>query len=74
MHRQADQLVRPRLDRAQVEALERDDRLREQGAQVALAATAEAIAAQEVVAEARFWLFGDPVYAAFEAALRASER
>ena len=46
----------------------------EQGAQVALAATAEAIAAQEVVAEARFWLFGEPVYAAFEAALRAGER
>ena len=41
----------------------------EQGAEVALEATAVAIAAQDVVAEARFWLFGEAAHAAFEAAL-----
>ena len=40
-----------------------------EGAEVAIAATAEAIAAQGVVAEARFWLFGDEAYAAFQVAL-----
>jgi O-acetyl-ADP-ribose deacetylase (regulator of RNase III) len=39
-------------------------------AQVAVAATHEALAAHPSVAEARFWLFGDDAYEAFERALR----
>jgi O-acetyl-ADP-ribose deacetylase len=38
-------------------------------AAVALAATREALAEHPEVAEARFWLFGDDAYRAFEAAL-----
>jgi O-acetyl-ADP-ribose deacetylase len=38
-------------------------------AEVAIAATREALAAHPEVEEARFWLFGDDAYAAFEAAL-----
>jgi O-acetyl-ADP-ribose deacetylase (regulator of RNase III) len=40
-----------------------------EAAAVALAATRAALAAQDVVAEARFWLFGDEAYQAFEHAL-----
>ena len=39
------------------------------GARVAIAATREALDAHPQVEEARFWLFGDDAYAAFEAAL-----
>ena len=39
------------------------------GARVAIAATREALDAHPQVDEARFWLFGDDAYAAFEAAL-----
>ena len=39
-------------------------------AQVAIAATRDALAAHPSVAEARFWLFGDDAYEAFERALR----
>ena len=35
-------------------------------AEVAVSATRDALATQQVVAEARFWLFGDDAYAAFE--------
>jgi len=42
----------------------------EQAAAVALRATSEAITAQDVVAEGRFWLFGEAAFATFEAALR----
>src|SRR6059036_2221767 len=41
----------------------------EQGAAVAVAAVREALKAHPQVEEARFWLFGDDAYAAFEAAL-----
>src|SRR3954462_4460626 len=41
----------------------------EQAAQVALSATREALEAHPNVEEARFWLFGDDAYRAFEAAL-----
>ncbi|HKJ36292.1 MAG TPA: macro domain-containing protein [Solirubrobacterales bacterium] len=41
----------------------------ELAAGVALGATAEALARSAVVVGARFWLFGDEVHAAFEAAL-----
>lgn len=41
----------------------------ELAAPVALAATAEALAAHPEVVEARFWLFDDDTYAAFEQAL-----
>src|SRR3954447_6277860 len=40
-----------------------------EGARVALTATREALDAHPEVQEARFWLFGDDAYAAFEAAL-----
>ena len=43
----------------------------ELAAAVAIAATREALAAHPEVTEARFWLFGDAAYAAFEAALAA---
>ena len=36
---------------------------------MALAATRDALAEHPEVAEARFWLFGDDAYRAFEAAL-----
>jgi O-acetyl-ADP-ribose deacetylase len=39
------------------------------GARVAIAATREALDAHPEVEEARFWLFGEDAYAAFEAAL-----
>jgi O-acetyl-ADP-ribose deacetylase (regulator of RNase III) len=41
----------------------------ELAAQVAIASTRAALDAHPEVEEARFWLFGDPAYAAFEAAL-----
>jgi O-acetyl-ADP-ribose deacetylase (regulator of RNase III) len=41
----------------------------EAGARVALTATREALDAHPEVQEARFWLFGDDAYRAFEAAL-----
>jgi O-acetyl-ADP-ribose deacetylase (regulator of RNase III) len=41
----------------------------EQGAEVAIAATAAALASHEGIAEARFWLFGDDAWAAFGRAL-----
>jgi O-acetyl-ADP-ribose deacetylase len=41
----------------------------DQGARVAIEATRAALAAHPEVEEARFWLFGDDAYAAFEAAL-----
>jgi O-acetyl-ADP-ribose deacetylase (regulator of RNase III) len=41
----------------------------DRAAAVAVAATREALAAHPAVEEARFWLFGDDAYAAFEAAL-----
>jgi O-acetyl-ADP-ribose deacetylase (regulator of RNase III) len=41
----------------------------ELAAQVAIASTRGALDAHPEVEEARFWLFGDPAYAAFEAAL-----
>jgi O-acetyl-ADP-ribose deacetylase (regulator of RNase III) len=41
----------------------------EQAARVAVDATREALAAHPEVEEARFWLFGDDAYRAFEAAL-----
>jgi O-acetyl-ADP-ribose deacetylase len=41
----------------------------DRGAAVAVAAVREALAAHPQVEEARFWLFGDDAYAAFEAAL-----
>lgn len=40
-----------------------------EAAAVSVAATREALAAHPDVEEARFWLFGDDAYAAFEAAL-----
>jgi O-acetyl-ADP-ribose deacetylase (regulator of RNase III) len=40
-----------------------------EGARVAVTATREALAAHPEVEEARFWLFGDDAYRAFEAAL-----
>ncbi len=43
----------------------------EPAAAVAIAATREALAGQDVVGDARFWLFGEDAYAAFEAALGA---
>ena len=46
----------------------------EDGARVAIAATREAMERHPEVTEARFWLFGDDAYAAFEAALSASDR
>ena len=42
----------------------------DEGARVAIAATREALEAHPEVEEARFWLFGDRAYEAFEAALR----
>ncbi|HET8952763.1 MAG TPA: O-acetyl-ADP-ribose deacetylase [Solirubrobacteraceae bacterium] len=44
------------------------------GARVAVEATREAMERHPEVEEARFWLFGDDAYAAFEAALSASGR
>jgi O-acetyl-ADP-ribose deacetylase (regulator of RNase III) len=41
----------------------------DEGARVAIAAVREALEAHPEVEEARFWLFGDRAYAAFEAAL-----
>jgi len=41
-------------------------------ATVAIEATAQALAQHPEVEEARFWLFGDAAYAAFEAAMRSS--
>jgi O-acetyl-ADP-ribose deacetylase (regulator of RNase III) len=41
----------------------------QEGARVALTATREALDAHPEVQEARFWLFGDDAYRAFEAAL-----
>jgi O-acetyl-ADP-ribose deacetylase (regulator of RNase III) len=41
----------------------------DQGARVAIEATRAALAAHPEVEEARFWLFGDDAFAAFEAAL-----
>ena len=41
-----------------------------QAAAVAIAATREALDEYPQIAEARFWLFGQPAYDAFEAALR----
>jgi O-acetyl-ADP-ribose deacetylase (regulator of RNase III) len=41
----------------------------DEGARVAIAAVREALDAHPEVEEARFWLFGDRAYAAFEAAL-----
>jgi O-acetyl-ADP-ribose deacetylase len=41
-------------------------------AAVAIEATAQALAQHPEVEEARFWLFGDAAYAAFEAAIRSS--
>ncbi len=46
----------------------------EAGARVAIAATREAMERHPEVTEARFWLFGDDAYAAFEAAVSASGR
>jgi len=43
----------------------------EQAAEVAIRATREALDAHPGVEEARFWLFGEPAYRAFEAALGA---
>jgi O-acetyl-ADP-ribose deacetylase (regulator of RNase III) len=43
----------------------------EQAAAVAIGAVREALDAHPAVAEARFWLFGQPAYDAFEAALSA---
>jgi O-acetyl-ADP-ribose deacetylase len=42
----------------------------ELAAEVAVAATSAAITAADVVSEARFWLFGDEAYEAFERAAR----
>jgi O-acetyl-ADP-ribose deacetylase len=42
----------------------------EAAAEVAIRATGEALDAHPEVEEARFWLFGEPAYTAFEAALR----
>lgn len=42
----------------------------EEAAAVAIAATREALDMHPAVAEARFWLFGDDAYRAFETALR----
>lgn len=44
----------------------------DQAAIVALTSTADALADQEVVEEARFWLFGSASHAAFERVLRSS--
>jgi len=44
------------------------------GARVAIAATREAMERHPEVTEARFWLFGDAAYEAFETALTASGR
>ncbi len=41
----------------------------EPAAEVAVASTLQAMASQDVVAEARFWLFGEEAYSAFERAL-----
>ena len=41
----------------------------DRAAEVAIAATREALDAHPEVEEARFWLFGDDAYAAFEEAL-----
>jgi O-acetyl-ADP-ribose deacetylase (regulator of RNase III) len=46
----------------------------EQAAEIAIATTSTALAATEAVEEARFWLFGDEAYAAFEAALSRGAR
>ena len=46
----------------------------EQGAQVAIEATHEAMERHPEVEEARFWLFGDDAYAAFERALDAARK
>jgi O-acetyl-ADP-ribose deacetylase (regulator of RNase III) len=46
----------------------------EEGAEVAIAATAAALDAHEVIAEARFWLFSDDARAAFGRALDGSRR
>jgi O-acetyl-ADP-ribose deacetylase (regulator of RNase III) len=43
----------------------------QQAAAIAIAATRDALADHPEVAEARFWLFGDAAYAAFETALGA---
>jgi O-acetyl-ADP-ribose deacetylase (regulator of RNase III) len=40
----------------------------EEAAEVAIRATQEALAQHPAVEEARFWLFGDAAYAAFESA------
>ena len=44
------------------------------GAAVAIAATREAMEHHPEITEARFWLFGDDAYTAFEDALNASDR
>ena len=44
------------------------------GAAVAIAATREAMEHHPEITEARFWLFGDDAYTAFDAALSASDR
>jgi O-acetyl-ADP-ribose deacetylase len=46
----------------------------DKAAHVALAATREALAAHPQVVEARFWLYGDSSYGAFDAALAAISR
>jgi O-acetyl-ADP-ribose deacetylase (regulator of RNase III) len=46
----------------------------EQAAEVALTATSDTIATQEVVREARFWLFGGAAYEAFELAVSRGRR
>ena len=46
----------------------------DRAAEVAITATREALEAHPEVREARFWLFGDAAYAAFENALNASDR
>ena len=46
----------------------------EEAAHVAIATTREAMDRHPEVEEARFWLFGDDAYAAFEAALSPSDR
>ena len=43
-----------------------------QAAAVSIAAVREALAEHPSVAEARFWLFGEPAYRAFETALDAA--
>jgi O-acetyl-ADP-ribose deacetylase len=46
----------------------------DKAARVAITATREAMERHPEVEEARFWLFGDAAYEAFEAALSASDR